>query len=60
MPRFKKATDREMSFGTQFRGELQVPGFLLTQKFGDPLPPVDDKITGEFIFVDESGNVATI
>lgn len=60
MATFKKTTDRKVSFMTQFQGELRVPGFLLTEKFGDPLPAADDKHTGEFIFVDEQGNAATI
>ena len=60
MPMFKKTTDRKAAMFTQLKGTITLPGFLLTEKFGDPLPAVDNKITGEYIFVDEQGNAATI
>lgn len=60
MTAFVRTDDRSKGLFTCLQGEVTVPGARLVELFGKPLPSIDGKNTGDFIFIDEYGNAATV
>jgi hypothetical protein len=42
------------TIGTTIMGEVEVPPFLVVQRFGQPSTRDGDKVSGEFVFVDHA------